>query len=350
MSDGRAGATAAHRVGSGANRLVRAWRRLPHERRLAAYACIGLFLTLFLPWYQETVFVASSSGKLQGVSQSLTGWGAFSFVEAAVLLVGVGVLTLLLQRAEGRAFHIPGGDGGVITAAGVWTSLLVVWRIFDKQGTNNHGQILNSSGIEWGIFVALAVATFLAYAGTRIRAAHQPEPPLPGEPGAPPAPPAGRSEAAQSEPEPLAAGQSEPRRPTAPQSPDSDPPATTPPQSGPPAAARRERVRPAPERAEGWLTAPPASDKRALPPDSPAAWDAPEFSYEAKRPARHPKPVPAEDPPTEPTRPVSAEDPPTVPAKPEPEPDAPLPPSTAAARRQQPPDDDQLTMRLEHED
>jgi hypothetical protein len=155
---------------------VRVWRSLPPERRLAACASCGLFLTLFLPWYQETVVVVGKSA-----SASLTGWQAFSFVEAAVLLVAGAVLTLLFRRAEGRAFHVPGGDGGAITAAGVWTGVLVVWRIFDKQSVAVHGPGATVSGIEWGIFVALAVAALLAYAGSRIRAAHVPEPPLPGE-------------------------------------------------------------------------------------------------------------------------------------------------------------------------
>jgi hypothetical protein len=190
MSEGRPAATAAHRVGTGAGRLLRAWRALPPERRLAAGASIGLFLTLFLPWYQETV-IANGKTALRSASASLTGWGAFSFVEAAVLLVAVSVLTLLFQRAEGRAFHVPGGDGGVIAAAGFWTCVLVIWRIFDKQGTSNAGQVATTSGIEWGIFVALVVAGLLAYSGMRIRAAHAPEPPLPGEPGAGRRPPSG---------------------------------------------------------------------------------------------------------------------------------------------------------------
>jgi hypothetical protein len=181
MNETRSAASAAHRVGSGAGRLMRAWQGLPHERRLAVYASIGLFLTLFLPWYQETVLVANGAKQPMSASISVTGWGAFSFVEAAVLLVAAGVLVLLFQRAEGKAFHVPGGDGGVITAAGLWTCVLVVWRIFDKQSTSIHGPGADISGIEWGIFVALAVAAFLAYAGTRIRAAHRPEPPLPGE-------------------------------------------------------------------------------------------------------------------------------------------------------------------------
>jgi hypothetical protein len=171
------------RRGTLPTRLVRVWRDLPDDRRLAFGAAIGLLVTLFLPWYQETV-IASGGSALRSASASLTGWGAFSFVEAAVLLVAAGVLLLLFIRAEGGVFHLPGGDGGVITAAGLWVCVLILWRMFDKEGTSVHGQYTTTSGIEWGIFVALGVAGLLAYAGTRIRIAHQPEPPLPGEPGA----------------------------------------------------------------------------------------------------------------------------------------------------------------------
>jgi hypothetical protein len=168
----------------GVYRLLRAWRALPGERRLAAGASLGLFLTLFLPWYQETV-IARGLTNLRSISASLTGWQAFSFVEAAVLLVAAATLVLLFMRSEGRAFHVPGGDGGVITVAGLWTCVLIVWRMFDKEGTAGHGSYATTSGIEWGIFVALGVAALLAYAGTRIRLAHEPEPPLPGEPPVP---------------------------------------------------------------------------------------------------------------------------------------------------------------------
>jgi hypothetical protein len=181
MSSGRS-AGEAHPKSSAPSRFLGVWRELPQERRLAALACVGLFFTLFLPWYQETVF-ANGVTSLRSASSSLTGWGAFSFVEAAVLLVAAAVLVLLFSRAERQAFHVPGGDGGVITAAGLWTCILIVWRIFDKQGTSRHGQIAYTSGIEWGIFVALGVAAVLTYAGSQIRLAHEPEPPLPGEGG-----------------------------------------------------------------------------------------------------------------------------------------------------------------------
>ncbi|HTU95072.1 MAG TPA: hypothetical protein VMF14_04465 [Solirubrobacteraceae bacterium] len=173
-------ASGASRRASAPTRFVRVWRGLPQERRLAALASAGLFFSLFLPWYQESVF-ANGITSLRQASSSLTGWAAFSFVEAAVLLVAAAVLILLFVRAEGQAFHVPGGDGGVITAAGLWTCVLIIWRIFDKEGTSRHDQIAYTSGIEWGIFVALGVAGVLTYAGSQIRRAHEPEPPLPGE-------------------------------------------------------------------------------------------------------------------------------------------------------------------------
>jgi hypothetical protein len=168
------------RASSVSGRVRHAWHEMPGERRLAAVACIGLFLSLFLPWYQLTV-IARGVTSLRSLSASSTGWGAFSFVEAAVLLVASGVLTLLFMRGEGHAFHVPGGDGGVVTAAGGWTCVLLIWRMFDKQGTTGYGQYAETTGIEWGIFVALIIAGVLTYAGTRIRLAHEPEPPLPGE-------------------------------------------------------------------------------------------------------------------------------------------------------------------------
>jgi hypothetical protein len=169
--------------GSFPARIAGAWQVLSSEQRLAAGAASALFLTLFLPWYRVQVVdlhLARGASELSP-AQVYSGWDAFSWVEAAVLLVAISVLVLLFQRAEGRAFHLPGGDGRVLTVAGGWTCFLVIWRMFDKQGVSRRGQIALSSGIEWGIFVALLFAGVLTYAGTRIRATRQPEPPLPTE-------------------------------------------------------------------------------------------------------------------------------------------------------------------------
>jgi hypothetical protein len=147
---------------------IPAFRALPRELRQAAGAAFALMLTLFLPWY-SAVFRGDESR-----SFNRSAFGEFSFVEAAVLLVALGVLYLVWARSQRKAFHLPGGDGTVIMLAGGWACLLIVWRLFDTPEAPDA-----EFGLQWGIFVALAVAGALTAAGARVRAAHRPEPPNP---------------------------------------------------------------------------------------------------------------------------------------------------------------------------
>lgn len=149
---------------SGVIRGARAWRSLTHEHRRAVMAAAALFLTLFFPWYQETVVSARHAA-----SASVSGWGAFSFVEFVVLVVAAGVLVLLFRRGEGHGAASPARDGITIAVAGTFTGALVIWRIFDRQTVHVTGPGAAISGVEWGIFLALAASAFLAYAGNRIR-------------------------------------------------------------------------------------------------------------------------------------------------------------------------------------
>ena len=186
------------------SRLQGTWRALPLDGRIAAGAAVALFATMFLPWYQLT--------NRSLATRTLSAYGDFSWVEAAVLLVAVAVLVLLFVRAEGRAFHLPGGDGTVILAAGAWVLLLLAWRAVDKPGTAGNVAV----GLSWGFVFAFAAAGVLGYAGFRMRQAHRPEPPLPGDeeqptPAMPDGPPprreasAARAEVAQREHEPATA-------------------------------------------------------------------------------------------------------------------------------------------------
>jgi hypothetical protein len=198
-------------------RLTSAWRALTPEQRLAGGASAALFVTMFLPWYQQNAVVnAPRTAPLQ--SRNLNAFQVFSFVEAAVLLVALAVLYLLFARGERRSFELPGGDGGVVFAAGIWVALLLVLRLFDKPGITTHG-IAANVGIQWGIFFALAAAGLLAVAGSRMRAGRspigrRPEPPLVRRPRRPE--PAGRAPIARGADEPEPAFARPARRPPAP--------------------------------------------------------------------------------------------------------------------------------------
>jgi hypothetical protein len=147
------------------------------DQRLAASAAAALFVTMLLPWYTETAISVKGTSVPRTANGTFTAFGAFSFVEAAVLLVSVFVICVVFARAEGRAFHVPGGDGTIIMLAGAWAAILIFYRMLDKPGLHTNG-VLYTEGITWGIFVALFVALGLSYAGWRMRMAARPEPPL----------------------------------------------------------------------------------------------------------------------------------------------------------------------------
>jgi len=148
-------------------------RELPPELRNAGLAAAALTLTLFLPWYTQSYV---PEGAREFVKRNVSAFGVFSFIEAAVLLISAAVLFLIWARSEGRAFHLPGGDGTAIMIAGGWTVLLIVWRLFDKPNASGPS---TDFGLQWGIAAALAAATALTVAGVRVRAVHRPEPPNP---------------------------------------------------------------------------------------------------------------------------------------------------------------------------
>jgi hypothetical protein len=151
-------------------RLGHDWRVMTSEQRLAVVASLALLVTMFLPWYG----LQSLNRRTEAISShNISAFGDVSFVEAAVFLVAVAVVVIVLARAEGREFQLPGGDGTIVMIAGGWAALLIFYRVFDRPA--GHGYPV---GIEWGFFLAFVAAGSLAYAGLRMRAAEAPEAPL----------------------------------------------------------------------------------------------------------------------------------------------------------------------------
>jgi hypothetical protein len=122
-----------------ARRAGRAWRRLNFEQRAAGAGALLLLVSTF---------------------------GSFSFVEAAEVVVALGVLALLRARAEGQRFHLPFGDGVVVAVAGAWAGMLVLIRLFERPLGQN--------------LLALTCAGILVLAGLREHA-NRPADDLPTE-------------------------------------------------------------------------------------------------------------------------------------------------------------------------
>ncbi len=154
-------------------RIAAAWRAMVPEQRLAGAAALGLFVSMFLPWYSRTN-TARVGNSLRNAQTSLSAFQAFSFVEAAVLLVSAGVIAIVFFRAEERHFALPGGDGLIVMVAGGWAALLIFYRMLDKPGLKGTEQLTSTVGVDWGIFFALLLALGVVYAGGRLRASEHP--------------------------------------------------------------------------------------------------------------------------------------------------------------------------------
>src|SRR2546429_8907210 len=87
-------------------RLTRAWRALAAEQRLAAFAALALVGTMFLPWYEKSTI---PRGKSEFVHDTISAFGAASFVAAAGFLVAGAGPVPPFARAGGPALHPPRG-------------------------------------------------------------------------------------------------------------------------------------------------------------------------------------------------------------------------------------------------
>ncbi len=165
-----------------------AWASLYSEQKLASAAAIGLLLSMLLPWYQQSGFVTRPGQAPTELGDSFNAFQSWGFVEASVLLVALGVLVLCGARADRRAFHLPGGDGVVLMAAGGWVMFLIFYRQLDRPSGNDSGVLRpvgspswGEVGVNWGIFVAFLLGAVLVYAGWQMRAHKRPEPLLDGD-------------------------------------------------------------------------------------------------------------------------------------------------------------------------
>jgi hypothetical protein len=140
-------------------RAVRAFRALGREQRISALAALVLWITMFLPWYSETGIVANKSA---AVSVSLSAWNAFGLVQVLVLVLSLGTFAFLFARGERRALGAPLGETSIVVlSSGALAAVLIIYGMFDRPG----GGAGISTGIEWGIFLALLAAIWLGWTG-----------------------------------------------------------------------------------------------------------------------------------------------------------------------------------------
>ncbi len=141
---------------------------LDDGRKLSALAGAVFLVSLFLPWFQKSVLPPDTR---QFVTTSLSAFGAFSWIEAALLLVDVAVLALLYLRSTGRRVELPADDGTMIAFAGGWMLVLLVVRVvFAKPEVTGTAGTAPTVGLQWGLLVAMGAAGGMLASGLASRA------------------------------------------------------------------------------------------------------------------------------------------------------------------------------------
>jgi hypothetical protein len=174
-------------------RVRRAFGVLAPEQRYVVLAAALVFGSMLLPWYSKSLNGFGPKGP-ETTHEAKLAIFVPSFVEASIFLVSVALLALMFARGERKAFHLPFGDGIVVSAAGVWVGFLIFYRFIDQPAGGKTDNLVFAYDLSWGIFFGLLAAAFLIYRGTVLRLAGVPEPVAAGE-GPPVAPAAASAEA-----------------------------------------------------------------------------------------------------------------------------------------------------------
>ena len=139
-------------------KLLRDLRGLGGNERIAVIGAGVMVGSLLLPWYQSP-----TSDDLV-----LTGFGAFGWAEAALILIAAATTFLALQGGGGYVPPRPLREWALFVVAGCWAALIVLYRIADRPDFTlaGHDEPYN---LNYAIFVALAGAVLIVVAGLRMR-------------------------------------------------------------------------------------------------------------------------------------------------------------------------------------
>jgi len=114
--------------------------------------------SLLLPWYESPI-----SNDLV-----LTGFGAFGWAEAALILIAAATVFLALQGGGGYVLPRPLREWALFVAAGSWAAAIVLYRIADRPRFTLAGHD-EPYDLHYAIFVALTGAVIIVMAGLRMR-------------------------------------------------------------------------------------------------------------------------------------------------------------------------------------
>jgi hypothetical protein len=140
----------------GGNRWTELFRSLEPPARLAAIGALLVPGSMLFPWY----------GIQFGPGLSQTGFDSFGLGELALVLTAGAALILIARSGAGYRPPRPLSEGALLTLAGAWAVLLILYLIIDRPNEiSGHTHI----HLRYGIFVAMGGAVAMIVGGLRLR-------------------------------------------------------------------------------------------------------------------------------------------------------------------------------------
>lgn len=140
--------------------------RLGTGEKIAAVSAVLLFIFMFFNWFGVEVSGAGGfSGSVPGAGGSA--WDALDFIPIVLVVTIIAALASAGLCLSDSTYEPPISLNVVVTALGVLSALLVLFRIVVPPSFGSFGNVSVDGTVEFGIFLGLLAAAGIAYGGFR---------------------------------------------------------------------------------------------------------------------------------------------------------------------------------------
>jgi hypothetical protein len=138
--------------------------RLSLGEKIAAVSAILLFIFMFFEWFGVEVSGAGGfSGTISGDGGNA--WDTLDYIPIVLVITIVAALGLAALRLTDSAYEPPVPMSTVVTVLGVFSVLLILFRIVDPPSFASFGGVSVDATLSIGIFLGLISAAGIAYGG-----------------------------------------------------------------------------------------------------------------------------------------------------------------------------------------
>lgn len=138
--------------------------KLGPGEKVAGVSAILLFVFMFFDWFGvEVSGVDGFSGSVPGGSSSA--WDALDFIPIVLVIAIVAALVMAGLRLAESPAEPPVPMSAIVTALGVISVLLILYRIIDPPSFASFGGVSVDATLSVGIFLGLIAAAGIAYGG-----------------------------------------------------------------------------------------------------------------------------------------------------------------------------------------